>query len=56
MKKLSPKQEKLLKEVRKNAEEVLNLCNQVEHGNITAEEFEKRCSKLAAPLGRIVWA
>lgn len=52
MTKLSPKQEKLLKEVRKNAEEVLKLCNQAEQGQISGEEFEKRCSKakLADPF------
>ncbi len=42
---LSQKQKETLKLVRDQAEKILTLCSQAEHGEISGEEFEKRVSK-----------
>jgi|GEM_PF-3342827 len=36
-----------LQQVRKNANHMLELCDQYEEGKITAQEFETRASKMA---------
>ena len=45
MKKQRAKHE-LIKETRQKAELALKLCNQVEDGKISGEEFERRLSKV----------
>ena len=37
------------KEVRQKAKEALQLCDEVEQGKISAEEFEQRISKIRLP-------
>ena len=45
MDKSKAKQE-MIKNLRQKAQETLKLCDEAERGNISAEEFEKRISKI----------
>ena len=44
--KKSEKKQELIREVRQRAEKALNACDEVEQGKLSAEEFEKRLSKI----------